>query len=132
MHQGGIPTESQDSHRGVSIISQLSIPHDIRVDGRIYSVPLPDVDLVSSRGRYFYRIGKRDIVIEDEVREGSVKIDKVYETSPECVICMGEESTHVFAPCGHYCVCGDCGKMVDKCPICRGPIKNLVHRDMVE
>lgn len=112
--------------------ANCQFPHNIRVDGRTYSVPLSDVNLSSSRGKYFYRIGKRNITIEEDFKQGPVSIGRIYETSSECVICMGEESTHVFAPCGHYCVCGDCGKMVDKCPICRGPVSQLVHRDMVE
>lgn len=41
-----------------------------------------------------------------------------------CVVCMSEQRTQVFIPCGHVCCCEDCAKeMMDtnagKCPTCR-------------
>jgi hypothetical protein len=118
---------------GFLLTANCQFPRDMRQDGRLYSVPLSDISLTSSSsGKFFYRIGKKNITIEDSNIEGSLLITKVYESSSECVICLCEESTHIFAPCGHYCVCEGCGKMVDKCPICRGNVIQLVHRDMVE
>jgi len=41
-----------------------------------------------------------------------------------CVVCMASPKTHAFVPCGHRCVCKDCGDAVVRgadaaCPICR-------------
>ena len=42
----------------------------------------------------------------------------------ECVVCMEQEKTHIFIPCGHKCVCKACADVVmkdvgAKCPLCR-------------
>ena len=41
----------------------------------------------------------------------------------ECIVCMDTRPTHVFAPCGHYCVCEICCyeimRTTRKCPLCR-------------
>ena len=43
-----------------------------------------------------------------------------------CVICMANPASMVLVPCGHACLCGDCGtgasllKLDSKCPECRG------------
>ena len=28
----------------------------------------------------------------------------------ECLVCLSEEKDTLIMPCGHYCVCGECGK----------------------
>jgi len=40
------------------------------------------------------------------------------------VVCMEQEKTHIFIPCGHKCVCKACADVVmkdvgAKCPLCR-------------
>ena len=46
-----------------------------------------------------------------------------------CVVCMDEESTHLFSPCGHRCVCNACGTAVmgfsSACPVCRAPATGI-------
>jgi hypothetical protein len=52
------------------------------------------------------------------------------EQKPEaeaCVICLGQRKTHLFAPCGHKCVCQDCVISVDECPVCRAAITARVR-----
>lgn len=48
----------------------------------------------------------------------------------ECVICLTEESNTVIMPCGHFCICDECGRALVKakqtCPICRNNISNLI------
>ena len=48
----------------------------------------------------------------------------------ECLICLTEEKNTIVMPCGHLCVCKDCGKQLfDKkftCPVCRGNIGSLI------
>jgi hypothetical protein len=49
------------------------------------------------------------------------------EESPCCVVCMVAPRSHVFIPCGHQCVCGECStEMLRRgrgarvlCPVCR-------------
>ena len=37
-----------------------------------------------------------------------------------CVVCLEQEATHAFIPCGHLCICSSCLELMDtKCPLCR-------------
>ena len=53
---------------------------------------------------------------------------KEFEVSPECVICMGSESSLVFVPCGHLCTCPTCGNKIEKCCICRVLIDSVIDK----
>ena len=47
----------------------------------------------------------------------------------ECIIC-GEDDIKpavVFQPCNHASLCMECYQTMNKCPICRSPIKNVVQ-----
>lgn len=48
----------------------------------------------------------------------------------ECLICLSEPRNTIIMPCGHMCVCSDCGDQINKksnnCPICRATINSLV------
>lgn len=44
----------------------------------------------------------------------------VKKTSEDnCVICLTNERTHAFIPCGHLCVCDECEPADNRCPLCR-------------
>ena len=47
----------------------------------------------------------------------------------ECVVCMDEENTHMFTPCGHKCVCKDCADLImggkAECPNCRTKVEGV-------
>ncbi|XP_041351914.1 putative inhibitor of apoptosis [Gigantopelta aegis] len=40
-----------------------------------------------------------------------------------CKICLDEEISIIFLPCGHLVCCGTCASSLSECPICRGTIK---------
>jgi len=40
-----------------------------------------------------------------------------------CKVCMAQEITTVFMPCGHFFTCGNCALQLHECSICRKPIK---------
>lgn len=45
----------------------------------------------------------------------------------DCVICMSEPKTHAMIPCGHRCVCEDCGtRRITSCPLCRAMVQDIV------
>lgn len=44
----------------------------------------------------------------------------------ECVICLTEPKSTVLLPCRHLCVCNECFRHVDKCPVCRAAFDNYV------
>ncbi|EQL32038.1 hypothetical protein RJZ56_006416 [Blastomyces dermatitidis] len=43
-----------------------------------------------------------------------------------CQICYSEDQDALFYSCGHVCACVSCAKRVDKCPICRKKVANIV------
>ena len=43
-----------------------------------------------------------------------------------CIICMDEEISHVFLPCGHAICCKNCINNIQKCPNCRKNVCNSV------
>ncbi len=40
-----------------------------------------------------------------------------------CVICQDADRQVLFSPCRHICLCAECCKNIDKCPICRSQIE---------
>lgn len=48
------------------------------------------------------------------------------EIAEECVICLTDPKDTVLLPCRHLCVCSECFRHVDKCPVCRSPFDNYV------
>ena len=53
------------------------------------------------------------------------KIDEIRKLKEEkvCKICIDEEISVVFLPCGHLACCLTCSVQLDKCPICRKRIE---------
>jgi hypothetical protein len=49
------------------------------------------------------------------------------DRAPECKICMDNEVSIVFLPCGHLVCCSRCAPALKNCPICRGLIKGTVN-----
>lgn len=47
-----------------------------------------------------------------------------------CKICMDEESSVVFLPCGHLVACTHCAIALKNCPLCRAEIKGSVKAHM--
>jgi len=47
-----------------------------------------------------------------------------------CKICMVENVSMTFLPCGHLCCCTACSPSLTRCPICRAHIKNKVRTYM--
>jgi hypothetical protein len=49
-----------------------------------------------------------------------------------CIVCMVSKKTHAFVPCGHQCVCEECGNTLSnrdraECPMCRIPIEKVMQ-----
>merc|ERR1711892_170495 len=48
-----------------------------------------------------------------------------------CKICLENEASIVFLPCGHLCSCANCAPALKICAVCRAPIQGLVRTYMV-
>ena len=73
----------------------------------------------------------------EKTRYSSKKIDSTFETKEKCVICYAKDKQSVFAPCGHRCVCFECGKEyiknknkveAPKCPLCKEIIFDFLEK----
>jgi hypothetical protein len=42
-------------------------------------------------------------------------------------VCLTNPKTTFLIPCRHMCVCSDCLKQVDKCPVCRAPFDEYIE-----
>jgi hypothetical protein len=122
---------------GYSSEANCQFPRDIRKENCEYLVPEADVKFSEMRCKFFYRIGKKNIQIVENLPD--FKGLKIYgdETQKECCICLSDNITDstmkfvIFAPCGHYCCCTQCAKQVTKCPMCRANIVQLVDRSQL-
>lgn len=45
----------------------------------------------------------------------------------ECCICLDEQKSHAFVPCGHMAVCGQCARGLTQCPMCRRAIESTIR-----
>ena len=113
--------------------ANTQFPRDIRVEGRKYKVLKSDINLIQTRGKYFYSVKKKDkIIIVDSVEEITLDLSNIkihtYEDSKECIICMDSLKQIVFGPCGHFYTCETCSSKVKLCPICRTNITNRINR----
>ena len=64
---------------------------------------------------------------DDDAAVGEQAVaDDSGDPEAECLICLSERKDTLIMPCGHFCVCSDCGKNLQQrkhtCPICRGNI----------
>lgn len=48
------------------------------------------------------------------------------DSTEECVICLTDPKDTILLPCRHLCVCSECFRHVDKCPVCRSAFDNYI------
>ena len=72
-----------------------------------------------------------------EAVEGEDAVEGVAEdeeSGKECLICLSEARNTIIMPCGHLCICAECGQTLKNkkynCPICRGLISYMIPFDI--
>lgn len=111
--------------------ANCQFPRDIRLEGRVYTVPRNDISVAESRGKFFYRVKKDNVkIVENEIKEQL----KIYgDAVGECSICLEEAmDLLIFVPCGHRVACAGCASRVNTCPICRQDIRLKITEDQLE
>jgi len=51
----------------------------------------------------------------------------IFDSEPDCVVCLCEPKAATILPCRHFCVCFSCMLKLDKCPVCRTKIKSYMR-----
>jgi hypothetical protein len=119
--------------------ANCQFPKDLRVEGRLYDVPVSAVTLVT-RNKNFYSITKKSAIkivldidcLTDSFADAKINI-KVYEdnASDDCAICMTNEKCMIIVPCGHYYTCASCTALIKKCPICRCGFTKAINKSQM-
>lgn len=64
-------------------------------------------------------------LLQSQLKTEKHKATESKDTANECIICMSEERSHVYKPCGHRVCCGDCAEQFwqrrKECPWCSAP-----------
>lgn len=120
--------------------ANCQFPRAIRIEGREYIVPAADIAFSNTRGKFFYRVKRKNVVEVNSISTTIVKSVnltdfKIFgdEHDSDCCICLDEQKDSAFFPCGHYYCCGTCANtlLIKKmaCPICRAKITQLVKKE---
>jgi uncharacterized protein YjbI with pentapeptide repeats len=112
-------------------------PKNIRVENQHYTVPKSDVIMTDTKGKFFYRIKKNNIVIVNDSTNNlnNSNFDNLFvygDDDTECAICLERKTNIIFVSCGHYCCCDFCGAQLKNCCMCRAPIKQLITKDQLQ
>jgi hypothetical protein len=74
-----------------------------------------------------FGLGKEEGATEAEQAIGNEDED---DEEKCCKVCLFEEKDTLIMPCGHFCVCHDCGEQLKQknplCPMCRQHIGQLL------
>ncbi|CAH2047213.1 unnamed protein product, partial [Iphiclides podalirius] len=62
---------------------------------------------------------KKQLTLEEENRQ--------LKEARLCKVCMDNEVSVVFLPCGHLVSCAGCGAALSACPLCRAAVRALVR-----
>ena len=62
------------------------------------------------------------LLIARNVNDGADLLMDVDGDNNACVVCMVNPKTHLIKPCNHFCVCEDCIRLLNTCPLCQRPI----------
>lgn len=70
---------------------------------------------------------------QQEDREGDGDAAPEVDNTALCVVCLTSPKDSALLPCGHLCVCYDCGASLrlnplrNRCPLCRQPVHDLTY-----
>ena len=112
--------------------ANCSFPRALREVDRRFLVPIENITFSeNSSKKFFYRVKPKGI----KVVETSTTPLKIYGNSEDdptdCCVCLCEERSVAFAPCGHYITCLGCSGLLKVCPLCRTKISRIVKKEEI-
>lgn len=115
---------------GYNSEANCQFPRNIRVEGKVFEIPIFDLKFSQVKCKFFYRVTGKNI---KEVLEDYSIPEKIFE-SPECIVCLDSPSTIILAPCGHFCLCSTCKDNIvnEKCPMCRIKVQHYVTKQQLQ
>ena len=126
--------------------ANCQFPRAIRVAGGMYEAPPSAITFSRGpAGKFFYRVKASEVTqISSGIETSSGATDTASLTvygsdDDDCDICASVKKDVVFAPCGHYCCCSDCYKLLPtspsgryRCPMCRNDIERAVPHSEIQ
>lgn len=103
-----------------SPLVNCQFPRDIREEGAIFSADSSAITIShGSAGTTFYRVKPKSI--RREYGAGAIPDSfRIFDSGDQlCSVCLDENKTTIFVPCGHFCTCSSCSKQLTTCPLCR-------------
>lgn len=87
--------------------------------------------LVTAAGETVEGIWKYGQFVEPIVIASEVPVEKVGDEAVDssvitCVVCIENRKSTLLMPCKHLCVCSECAKQVDNCPMCRKKVTDRI------
>jgi hypothetical protein len=115
--------------------ANCQFPRDIRKEGAVYEVHKNYINLITTRGKYFYSIRSKNYIkiLNDsgiKLTEEQLKTITIFEDTSltDCAVCYDNPKDSVLYPCGHFYTCSGCSKQLKKCPVCRSDITNIINK----
>ncbi|KAL3881541.1 hypothetical protein ACJMK2_027973 [Sinanodonta woodiana] len=110
---------------------------DSRHDGGahyMFMAQEPDTNILKNEETVIPEQAPGAVSGEDDEKETDPKINKqLFEENQKlkderlCKICLTEESSIAFLPCGHLVSCVTCAPALSQCPVCRETIKGTIR-----
>jgi len=70
------------------------------------------------------------MVVKNSQEDDSITFEnltyKEVFTNDECVVCLENPPGVIFLPCFHHTVCLNCIESINRCPMCRNPLKTVI------
>jgi C3HC4-type zinc finger (RING finger) protein len=115
--------------------ANCQFPRDIRAEGQLYSVVASQISIAARGGqKWFYRVSK-PIIVETETFQFRVPRPlRVFEDTEmdECIVCLVSPKKFILVPCGHYSLCDECVRALNKCPLCRASIASKITKEQMD
>lgn len=123
--------------------ANCQFPRELREEGKIFRVHHENINLIQTRGKYYYSVKNKKWIEEVNVppaylltplSTNSFSNLKVYENEEqeECLICFDAPKEAVFNPCGHYYTCMKCSQQCKTCPICRQRVIAFISKGSMD
>ncbi|XP_050679091.1 baculoviral IAP repeat-containing protein 7-B isoform X2 [Leptidea sinapis] len=94
---------------------------------QVYNAAANDKKVVQKPKNSNKEIEKREVVIADKQGVSLEEENRQLKEARLCKVCMDNEVSMVFLPCGHLVSCAVCSVALVACPLCRAAVKARVR-----
>lgn len=63
----------------------------------------------------------------EKIETIDISVESTDKPEEQCVVCLENKKSYLFAPCGHICCCANCHSDLTSCPVCRANISSRIR-----